>query len=80
VKVEGVTKHRIQFIGRNGAVLREATDPTATYEFTGAEGYVRAKVVDSNGRMAWVQPVQVGGAGSSARVRAIVRGVLELFS
>ena len=80
VKVEGVTKHRIQFIGRNGAVLREATDPTATYEFTGAEGYVRAKVVDSNGRMAWVQPVQVGGAGSSARVRAIVRSVLELFS
>jgi len=80
VKVEGVTKFRLQFIGRDGAVLREATDPTATYEFTGAEGYVRAKIIDSNGRMAWVQPVPVSGAPSSARVRAIVRGFMELFS
>ncbi len=30
---------------------------TATYEFTGREGYVRAKVLESNGRVAWGQPV-----------------------
>jgi hypothetical protein len=80
VKVEGVTKHRIQFIGRGGAVLREATEPIATYEFTGSEGYVRAKIIDSNGRVAWVQPVQVSGGASTAGVRAIVRGLMGLFS
>ena len=59
VKPEGTSKYRIQFIGRGGKVLREATEPTASYTFTGDEGYVRAKVLESNGRTAWVQPVQV---------------------
>jgi len=76
VKVEGVTKHRIQFIGRNGAVLREAIEPAATYEFTGGEGYVRAKVIDSNGRMAWVQPVQVTRGASTAWIRDALRDLL----
>jgi hypothetical protein len=30
-----------------------------TYEWTGGEGYVRVKIVDSNGLMAWTQPVMV---------------------
>jgi hypothetical protein len=59
VKTEGTSKYRIRFIGRGGTVLQEATEPTATYTFTGDEGYVRAKVFESNGRAAWVQPVQV---------------------
>ncbi|MEO8358925.1 MAG: CehA/McbA family metallohydrolase [Vicinamibacteria bacterium] len=33
-------------------------DPV-TYEFKGDEGYVRVKVIDSNGYMAWTQPVRV---------------------
>jgi hypothetical protein len=60
VKTEGTSRYRIRFIGRSGKVLLEATDPTATYTFTGDEGYVRAKVLESNGRAAWVQPVRVG--------------------
>jgi len=59
VKTEGTSKYRIRFIGRGGHVLHEATEPTGTYTFTGNEGYVRAKVLESNGRVAWVQPVQV---------------------
>jgi hypothetical protein len=59
VKVEGTSKYRVQFIGRGGKMLLEATEPTATYTFAGDEGYVRAKVLESNGREAWVQPVQV---------------------
>ena len=59
VKPEGTSKYRIRFIGRGGQVLHEATEPAATYTFTGNEGYVRAKVIESNGRVAWVQPVQV---------------------
>jgi hypothetical protein len=50
------SKYRIQFIGRDGRVLTEVPDASATYAFTGNEGYVRAKVIESNGRMAWIQP------------------------
>ena len=59
--VPGSSKYRIQFIGRDGRVLSEVPDASATYTFTGGEGYVRAKVIESNGRLAWMQPVIVGG-------------------
>jgi hypothetical protein len=59
VKKETWAKYRIQFIGRGGAVLQEALDSPATYTFTGREGYVRAKVIDSAGRTAWCQPVML---------------------
>ncbi len=52
-------KYRIQFIGKGGRVLREVAEPRATYEIRGDEGYVRAKVIESNGRLAWCQPMQV---------------------
>jgi hypothetical protein len=57
VKPAASSKYRIQFIGRDGRVLTEVPDASATYAFTGSEGYVRAKVIESNGRLAWVQPV-----------------------
>jgi hypothetical protein len=60
VKQENTSKYRIQFIGREGRVLHDAATPSASYTFKGDEGYVRAKVLESNGRMAWVQPVRVG--------------------
>jgi predicted metal-dependent phosphoesterase TrpH len=74
VKVEGAARYRIQFIGRGGALLREATEPAATYTFSGDEGYVRAKVIESNGRLAWVQPVRVGASASTARGIAAILG------
>jgi hypothetical protein len=52
-------KHRVQFIGENGRVLKAETANPAVYAIRGDEGYVRAKVTDSNGRMAWMQPVFV---------------------
>jgi hypothetical protein len=63
VKVEPASKYRIQFIGRQGRVLSEVTTPAASYTFKGDEGYVRAKVLESNGKMAWIQPVPVGASG-----------------
>lgn len=59
VRPQGDFKYRIRFIGKGGQLLRESTEPTATYTFTGSEGYVRAKVIDSGGRVAWVQPTLV---------------------
>lgn len=58
-RVVGGRKHRIQFIGKGGRVLSEVHASTATYTFTGTEGYVRARVIDSGGDTAWVQPVFV---------------------
>ena len=60
VKPLAASKYRIQFIGRDGRVLSEVPDASATYQFTGSEGYVRAKVLESNGRLAWMQPFIVG--------------------
>jgi hypothetical protein len=60
VKATAFAKYRVQFIGAGGRILKESTETSATYRFTGAEGYVRAKVIESNGQIAWCQPV-VGG-------------------
>jgi hypothetical protein len=59
VKPDSWSKYRIQFIGKQGRILREVAEPTATYTIVGDEGYVRARVLESNGRYAWVQPIMV---------------------
>ena len=50
----------MQFIGGSGRVLAEVADSSASYTFKGDEGYVRAKVLESNGQLAWTQPVVAG--------------------
>jgi hypothetical protein len=57
VKEQSFAKYTVQFIGQGGRVLKEAITSPAEYDFTGTEGYVRAKVLDSNGQVAWTQPV-----------------------
>ena len=57
IREETSSKYRIQFIGRGGRVLREAIASPAVYRFRGDEGYVRARILESNGKMAWTQPV-----------------------
>ncbi len=56
IRAEPSSKYRVQFIGRNGDVLSEAISSPAVYEFTGNELYVRAKILESDGRYAWTQP------------------------
>ena len=60
IRERAFEKYRVQFIGREGRVLREVLSSPAMYGIRGDEGYVRAKVYDSNGRVAWTQPVTVG--------------------
>jgi hypothetical protein len=57
VREKNGARYRIQFIGRGGKVLQETTGPAGEYKAKRTEGYVRIKVIDSNGRMAWTQPV-----------------------
>lgn len=59
VKPQSFARYTVQFIGRGGRVLDVATASAARYDFTGDEGYVRAKVVDSMGYAAWTQAVAV---------------------
>lgn len=61
VREKNLAHYRIQFIGKEGRVLQESAGAAATYAIRGTEGYVRAKVIDSNGKAAWTQPVWVDG-------------------
>lgn len=46
-----------RFVGRDGKVYAEVTGTEASYSAVGAEGYLRAVVLNSSGRKAWTQPV-----------------------
>lgn len=50
--------YRTEFIGTGGRVLATATTLRPAYTITGDEGYIRVRVTDSSGRMAWTQPVR----------------------
>jgi hypothetical protein len=54
---ETQSKYTVQFIGRGGKIVKEVTANPAVYAFKGDEFYVRAKVIESNGKVAWTQPV-----------------------
>jgi hypothetical protein len=50
-------RYTTQFIGTNGAVLATTGTNPAVYDLSVSSGYVRAKVTDSGGAHAWLQPV-----------------------
>ena len=52
-------RYLTEFIGRDGRVLATSTTLRPSYRITGSEGYVRARITDSSGRMAWTQPVRI---------------------
>jgi hypothetical protein len=49
--------YRTEFIGRNGEVLKVDESLKPTYQFTGKELYVRTRITNSDGQVAWTQPV-----------------------
>lgn len=55
----GDTRYRTDFIGSGGRVLSTSTSLQPRYAIAGTEGYVRARVFDSTGHMAWMQPMMV---------------------
>jgi hypothetical protein len=59
VRPTAFSKYRIQFIGKGGRLLAERAEAAATYTIKGDEGYVRARVLESNGQLAWTQPIEV---------------------
>ena len=61
IRQRGVFKFTTEFIGRDGEVLKRTGTNPASYRLSGRESYVRARIIDSSGFMAWVQPVFVEG-------------------
>ena len=57
IKQQGSSKYRVQLIGEGGRLLRESITNPAVYQYRGDETYVRARVLESNGKVAWTQPV-----------------------
>lgn len=53
----GGAHYRTLYIGEKGRVLAESTELSSTFKLGRKSSYVRAKVIDSNGNMAWLQPV-----------------------
>jgi hypothetical protein len=53
---QGDFKYTTTFIGTGGRTLKVDRTLTPSYTLAGNETYVRAKIVDSGGRPAWVQP------------------------
>jgi hypothetical protein len=83
VKETAFSKYRIQFIGKGGRVLREVAAPSATYDIRGDEGYVRTRVLESNGRLAWGQPIMVSAQsarGGSAGLWFVAMACVCAFS
>jgi len=52
-------KYRTEFIGAGGEVIHRSEGNPAIYELQNEQKYVRAKVYDSAGLVAWTQPVFV---------------------
>ncbi len=57
IKPTTYSRYRTEFIGAGGKVLAESTTNPAVYQFKGDEKYVRARIIESNAKMAWTQPV-----------------------
>ncbi|MBI1357677.1 MAG: hypothetical protein GC160_25325 [Acidobacteria bacterium] len=57
IKTRETEKYTVRFLGKGGKTLLETFENPAEYRLKGGEPYVRAQVIDSNGRKAWTQPV-----------------------
>lgn len=57
INVDSQNGDTIIFIGKNGSILTTISDRKATYQIKGDEYYVRVKITNAEGKMAWTQPV-----------------------
>jgi hypothetical protein len=65
----GAARYTTRFVGQDGRTLAQVSGTHPVYHITGAERYVRASVIDSNGNRAWTQPVFLDGRASFVRGR-----------
>lgn len=63
IEPSGSFRYTTEFIGGGGKVLKTSFGEVAVFELDGSTPYVRARVTDSGGAEAWVQPVFVRDEG-----------------
>lgn len=56
-ELTSTTRYVTRFVGQGGKILAEVSGLSPHYAFRGNEQYVRASIIDSDGRRAWTQPV-----------------------
>lgn len=61
IRPRGSFRFTTTFIGSGGRILKTVHGTEAAFELNAPEFYVRARVEDSGGAVAWVQPVWVEG-------------------
>lgn len=57
ISIEAKNGDRIEFIGKNGTLLKKVEGNKAKYRLKPENYYVRAKVMNAEGKAAWTQPV-----------------------
>ena len=57
IRTRGNFRYTTRFIGEGGRVLKTVHGPVARFHLTRFEPYVRARVEDSGGAVAWIQPL-----------------------
>lgn len=56
IQVEGDCNYLTEFIGTGGTVIYRTNSTDPRFILNGQSGYVRARITDSLGHMAWIQP------------------------
>jgi hypothetical protein len=59
ITIDSQNGNTITFIGNNGSILKTVSGAFGVYNVTGSEKYVRAKITNTAGKMAWTQPIYV---------------------
>lgn len=59
IKQTDNVSYTTSFVGTNGKILKTTEQNPAIFDLASNTKYVRARVLDSNGKMAWIQPVFV---------------------
>jgi hypothetical protein len=62
IRPDGDFRYTTTFLGSGGRILGTSYENEAVFQLTTPEAYVRARVEDSGGAVAWVQPVFTGGS------------------
>jgi hypothetical protein len=66
IRAKNEARYRTEFIGPKGRILEETRENPAVFALKNVTGYVRARVTDSNGRKAWLQPHFIAPPPSAA--------------
>jgi hypothetical protein len=59
IMVDSENGSLIIFIGKNGRVLSSIKGSSASYQIKGTESYIRIKISNYDGEMAWTQPLAI---------------------